>query len=139
MTIEFTTAPRILASPEPDAESLAFWNAAREGRFLIKRCTACGRAHWFPRSICPFCWSAETVWEQATGRGTIYSYTIMRRAVTPYAVAYVELAEGPRMLTNIVCDDLDRLAIGQPVEVVLVPTQDPEGPPIPMFRPKSGQ
>ncbi|MCR6672616.1 Zn-ribbon domain-containing OB-fold protein [Devosia ginsengisoli] len=126
---------RTVPAPQPDAESQPFWDAAAQGRFLIKRCTSCGETHWFPRTMCPFCWSEKTEWVEASGAGTIYSWTVMRRAKPPYAVAYVELAEGPRMLTNIVECDLDRLHIGQQVELVFGQTSGDGTPPVPMFRP----
>ena len=89
-----------------------------EDRFLVKRCQACGKFHWYPRALCPFCCSDKTEWLPASGLGTIYSYSVMRRAPEPYAVAFVTLQEGPTMLTNIVDCDFDQLAIGQPVKVV---------------------
>ena len=67
----------------------------------------------------------------ASGKGTIYSYSVMRRAPVPYAMAYVTLAEGPRMVTNIVDCDLDKLKVEQPVKVVFKPSDG--GPPLPMF------
>ncbi|HXN43364.1 MAG TPA: Zn-ribbon domain-containing OB-fold protein, partial [Xanthobacteraceae bacterium] len=109
----------------------AFWEAAAQGRFLIRRCAACGKAHWYPRKTCPFCWSEETAWVEASGRGTIYSYSVMRRAAEPYVVAYVTLAEGPTMLTNLVDCDFDALAIGQAVRLKFSPSDD--GPPVPTF------
>jgi hypothetical protein len=74
-----------------------------------------------------------TDWLQASGRGTVYSYSIMRRAPVPYAIAYVTLEEGVTMLTNIVDCDLDAIRIGQAVTVVFKPTEG--GPPVPMFAP----
>jgi uncharacterized OB-fold protein len=124
---------RKVPAPVANVETQAFWDAAQNGRFLIRRCTACGKAHWYPRAICPFCASDATEWADAAGKGTIYSYSVMRRVPEPYAVAYVTLEEGPTMLTNIVDCDLDRLAIGQAVTVVFKPTEG--GPPVPMFKP----
>ena len=94
---------------------------------------ACGQVHHYPRAICPFCFSDKTEWIEASGKGTIYSYSVMRRAPVPYAMAYVTLAEGPRMVTNIVDCDLDKLKFEQPVKVVFKPTDG--GPPLPMFTP----
>ena len=116
-------------------ETEAFHAGMREGRFMIRRCTACNRAHWYPRALCPFCFG-ETVWEQASGDGVIYSYTVMRRVPVPYALAYVTLAEGPAMMTNIVDCDFDALRIGQGVRVVLTPSQ--EGSLVPCFTPIAG-
>ena len=69
----------------------------------------------------------------ATGKGVIYSYSVMRHAPVPYVMAYVTLAEGPTMMTNIVDCDFDQLKIGQDVKVVFKPTDG--GPPLPMFTP----
>ena len=80
------------------------------------------------------CGSDKTEWRDGTGKGTIYTFTVMRRAKVPYALAYVEIEEGPRMITNIVDCDLDTLEIGQDVELVFKPTEDGE-PPVPCFRP----
>jgi uncharacterized OB-fold protein len=113
---------RVIPAPVPTEDSKVFWDAAKEERFLVKRCMDCGQAHWYPRALCPFCLSANTQWHPATGRGTIYSYSVMRKAPQPYAVAFVTLAEGPTMLTNLVDCDFDRLAIGQPVSVVFKQT-----------------
>lgn len=121
-------------STNPDPESAPFWDAARRGELLLRHCRDCNQVHWFARSICPFCWSTDTDWTRASGQGHIYSWTVMRRSDHPYAIAYVELAEGPRMLTNIVECELDALAIGQMVEVVFMPTTDPDGPPVAIFR-----
>ncbi|GGL80884.1 Zn-ribbon domain-containing OB-fold protein [Wenxinia marina] len=130
------TAERAIPPVRPDPESLPFWEAAREGRFLLRRCSACGQAHWFPRTLCPFCWSGDTAWEEASGLGTVYSWTVLRAGAVPNIVAYVELREGPRMLTDLVEVEPDAVAIGQLVEVVFRPTSDPDGPPVPMFRPR---
>ena len=124
---------RKITSPVVNAETKSFWDAARQNRFLIPVCTACGKAHWYPRAICPFCADDKIAWREASGRGTIYTYSVMRRVREPYAIAHVTLAEGPTMLTNIVDCDFDKLYIGQPVAVVFQETEN--GPPAPMFRP----
>jgi uncharacterized protein len=124
---------RKIPSPIVTVETQAFWDAARAHRLVVPTCTACGRAHWYPRAVCPFCGSDKIAWRDSPGRGAIYSFSVMRRAKEPYAIAYVTLAEGPTMLTNIVDCDFDALAIGQPVSVVFQDTEN--GPPVPMFRP----
>jgi uncharacterized protein len=124
---------RMIPTPPVSPETRPFWDAAEEGRLLIKRCMACGRLHHYPRSICPFCWSDRTEWVPASGRGTIYSYSVMRRVPIPYAIAYVTLDEGVTMMTNIVDCDLEAIRIGLPVRVVFRPTDG--GPPVPMFTP----
>jgi uncharacterized OB-fold protein len=128
---------RRIPAPQPNPETQAFWDAAAVGKFLIRTCRACGKAHWYPRAICPFCDSGETEWAEASGRATIHSYSVMRRVPEPYAVAYVTLAEGPTMLTNLVDCDFDKLKIGQPVRIAFTPTEN--GPPVPTFTPVSDQ
>ena len=120
-----------LAAPVVTAESKAFFDAARQGRLLIPVCTTCTRAHWYPRAICPFCASDKVDWREASGKGTIYTFSIMRRVKEPYVIAHVTLAEGPTMLTNIVACDADDVRIGQTVTVVFRDSDD--GPPVPMF------
>jgi uncharacterized protein len=125
--------PRKIASPVVTAETRPFWNAARAGRFSIPVCTACGKAHWYPRSICPFCAGEKVEWRPASGKGTIYTFSVMRRVNEPYAIAHVTLAEGPTMLTNIVDCDFNQLRIGQAVAVVFKESEN--GQPVPMFKP----
>lgn len=128
---------RKFSAPTPDPETKPFWDAAGEGRLMLKRCEPCGQAFYYPRSICPFCFSDETTWEQASGEGVIYTFSIMRRTPTgPFAIGYVTLAEGPSMLTNLVDCDLDALRIGQAVKVRFEPTEG--GPPVPVFAPVKG-
>jgi uncharacterized OB-fold protein len=125
--------PRKIAAPVPDAESKPFWDAAAEGRLLLKRCRACGEPHYYPRAICPFCMSGDTEWIAAAGTGVVYTYSVMRRGPAQYAIAYVTLDEGVSMMTNIVDCDLDRIRIGMRVRVVFQPSDG--GPPVPMFAP----
>ncbi len=124
---------RKLMSPPVNSETEAFFNAARQGRFTIPVCTACGKAHWYPRAICPFCSSDKVEWREASGKGTIYTFSFMRRVKEPYVIAHVTLAEGPTMLTNIVDCDFETVRIGQPVALVFKETEN--GPPVPMFKP----
>jgi hypothetical protein len=110
--------------PTIEGESRPFWDAAGEGRFLIKRCGACGRAHHYPRPFCPTCWSEDVRWEDASGRATLYTWsTIFINDLAPfnerlpYIAAAVDLAEGPRVMTNLVdCDPAD-LEVGMALVV----------------------
>lgn len=124
---------RKIPAPTPSPEAQPFWDAAGHGRFVLPRCSACGRTHWYPRAICPHCFGDCNEWVEASGDGTIYSYSVMRRAPEPYAIAYVTLAEGPTMLTNLVGCDLDALRIGQAVRLRWISTEG--GPPVPCFTP----
>ncbi len=109
-----------------------YWAAANDGRLLLKHCRGCDKAHYYPRPLCPFCMSADTEWKEAAGAGTIYSWSVERRANPPYAIAFVSLSEGPTILTAIVDCVLDSLAIGQPVKLGF---ETREGQPVPVFRP----
>lgn len=128
---------RKLTASEVTPETQPFWEAAAAGRLLLKRCGACGEPHYYPRALCPFCLSADTRWEEAAGLATIYSLSTMRRGSdAPFTLAYVTLDEGPAVLTNIVADDHNALAIGQRVQVRFVPSEG--GPPLPCFAPDAG-
>ena len=114
-------------APIPDPESAPYWEAAADGRLLVKRCSECGRNHWYPRDHCPHCQSAVTSWEETAGRGTIYSWTTVRRPQSaafadraPYSLALVELEEGPRVL-GFLGDSGAAPTIGAPVEVSFEP------------------
>ena len=122
---------RKIAAPPMNPEIQPFFDAATQGKLMVKRCAACGQSHHYPRALCPHCGSDRTEWREASGQGTIYSYSVMRRVTVPYAIAYVTLPEGVTMLTNIVDCDLDGLRVGQAVKVVFKPTDG--GPPVPMF------
>jgi uncharacterized OB-fold protein len=124
---------RTFPAPPVNPETRPYWDGAAAGTLMLKRCRACGEPHHYPRSICPFCFSDQTEWTQASGRGTIYSFSVLRRVPVPYAIAYVTLEEGVTMMTNIVDCDLDALRIGQRVRVVFKPSDG--GPPIPTFTP----
>ena len=120
-------ADRIIPSPTQNPESEPFYASAKEGKFMIRRCKDCHKPHWYPRALCPFCFG-ETEWEAASGDGTIYSFSPMRRA--NYTIAYVTLKEGPTMMTNIIGDP-DKLACGLPVKLHWTVTED--GTPVPTF------
>jgi uncharacterized OB-fold protein len=137
---------RVLPAPAPfvNPEVKVFWDATAEGRLLLPRCEDCQTIIWFPRPFCPECSSVRVAWIAASGHGTIYSFTVNRRGTADlsayreagtYVLAYVELDEGPRVMTNIVECDPDTVKIGQPVEVVFHDTG--QGTALPRFRPAS--
>ncbi|ATL28550.1 Zn-ribbon domain-containing OB-fold protein [Streptomyces formicae] len=133
--------------PEADAFTRPYWDAAAEGRLLIRRCGACGAAHHYPREFCPRCWSEDVTWERASGRATLYTWSVVHRndlppfgGRVPYVAAVVDLAEGPRMMTEIVgCavgegQGEGELRVGMAVEVAfrevgdyVVPVFEPPG------------
>jgi len=104
------TTERKYPAPSVNPEIKPFFDAAAQGTLMLKKCAACSQSHFYPRAICPYCSSDRTEWITASGRGTIYSYSVMRRVPVPYAIAYVTLEEG-----------------------VFKPTDG--GPPVPMFTP----
>ena len=117
--------------PQPDLETEPFWAAAKDGRLLIKRCSACGKPHFYPRPFCPFCWSDAVEWEEASGRATLYTWSVVRRndlppfpERVPYVAAIVDLAEGPRMMTNVVDCEFDAITMGMELEAVFHPISD---------------
>ena len=124
---------RKIASPEPTVGTEPYWEGARAGKLLIRHCTACDRVHHYPRGLCPYCFSDKLDWKQASGKGKVYTYSVMRRAPEPYVIAYVTLEEGVSMMTNIVDCDFDKLKIDQPVKVVFKASEN--GQPVPMFTP----
>ncbi|MGH2506886.1 MAG: Zn-ribbon domain-containing OB-fold protein, partial [Ktedonobacteraceae bacterium] len=91
-----------------DSDSQPYWDGIAHGELRIQRCDACSRAVFYPRSLCPHCHSDQLSWFTATGKGTIYSYTVAHQAFgsfasdAPYVIAIVELAEGARMMTRII-------------------------------------
>ena len=115
-----TITAREISPPIPTEESKPFWQAANEGRFLIKRCIDCNKAHWYPRAVCPLCFSSNTEWQQSEGIGTIYSFTVMRHGPEPFVLAFITLKEGPTMLSNIVNCDPNQVEIAMPVKVKFV-------------------
>ncbi|MGW7089171.1 Zn-ribbon domain-containing OB-fold protein [Streptomyces sp. NPDC054871] len=126
--------------PEPDAFTRPYWDAAAEGHLLIRRCGGCGKAHHYPREFCPYCWSEDGTWERASGRATLYTWSVVHRndlppfgTRVPYVAAVVDLAEGPRMMTEIVDCEENALRIGMALGVGFRDVG--EGTVIPVFRP----
>lgn len=123
------------------AETKPFWDAAAEGRLVLPRCMSCETVIWYPRTFCPRCHTEGVEWVDASGEGTVYSFAITRkgdgpwREVAPYVLAYVELDEGPRVLTNIVDCDVDAVSVGQRVKVTFDAAEG--GVAVPRFRPVS--
>ncbi|HWG16184.1 MAG TPA: Zn-ribbon domain-containing OB-fold protein [Streptosporangiaceae bacterium] len=94
--------------PVPTPETQPFWDGCAAGELRIQRCTDCGKPYFYPRPVCPDCGSKNVEWFTASGRATLYSYVINHRPAPgfaddgPYAIAVVQLEEGPRMMTNII-------------------------------------
>jgi uncharacterized protein len=117
--------------PVPSAESQAYWDGLRDRKLLMPRCDACGN-YWFPPSLlCPHCNATNWTWTSTSGRGRIFSYVVYHRIYhpgfadeVPYAVAVIELDEGPRMVSNVIGIAPDKLACDLRVQVVYQPITD---------------
>lgn len=111
------TEPRVAAK---QAEALGadarYFGALAEGRFEIPQCDTCGRHHFFPRVVCPYCGSEALSWAVPSGRGTVYSTTVVRRTEGDYTVCLIDLAEGPRLMSRVVGITPDAVRIGMPVQ-----------------------
>lgn len=124
-------ANRKIPAPRTLPETKAYWEAANRGQLLIKYCQACGEYHHYPRDICPFCMSDDTVWREAAGIGTVYSFSTMGKDDAAYTLAFVTLDEGVTMMSNWVEGDPKAMHIGDKVRVVFH-TSD-TGQAVPMF------
>jgi uncharacterized protein len=110
--------------PSPTPLTSGFWEAARRHELVIQQCQECGLHRHYPQYLCPRCSSPRWTWSPVSGRGHIYTFTVTHQpfskswgARTPYAVAVVELEEGVRMVSDLSDAEVDRVEIGQPVEV----------------------
>ena len=127
--------------PTVVGETRAYWDACRRGQLLVQRCDKCNEFQFYPRGICAHCWSENPTWVHASGKGTVWTYTITYQNRTtgfdqgPYVVALVELEEGVRMFTNIVGCEPNEVTIGMPVEVTFERATDQIS--IPYFKPAS--
>ncbi len=117
--------PDGMPSPTADTTTLPWWEAASEHRLVVQRCTACQHTRHPPMPICPECRSSEADWQELSGRGEIYTYTIVHRPIAadqevPFVIAIVALegSGGIRMMTNVVGIAADQVRVGMPVEVV---------------------
>ena len=122
-----------VGTPDTNPETRPFFDGTAAGKLMLRRCTSCKKAHHYPRALCPFCFG-DCEWEEASGKGTIYTFSTMERANPPYSVGYVTLEEGPRVMTNFVDCDFKTLRIGLPVKVTFVQTEN-DGPSLPFFTP----
>ena len=113
------------AAPKPTPETAPYWEAANRGELQIQQCNVCSRHYFYPRTACPHCSSTDVTWVTVSGRGRLHTYLISHRPApgfedeAPYAIAVVELEEGPRMMANIVGvnNTPDELDLDMPLEV----------------------
>ena|ERR1700730_14264533 len=108
---------------QQDSDSRPYWEGLTQGELRIQRCSTCSKAVFYPRSICPHCFADQLSWIVASGKGTIYSYTVAHQAFgafaadIPFVIAIVELEEGVRMMTRVINAPRERVAVGAAVEV----------------------
>jgi uncharacterized protein len=128
--------------PRPTPETAPYWQGASEGELRIQRCRACGSHYFYPRTSCPHCGSTDVEWTTVSGRGSLHTYLINHRPApgfeddAPYAIAVVELEEGPRMMSNIVGieNTPENLVLDMALEVTFEPRGEMS---VPVFRPAS--
>lgn len=126
--------------PVPDETSLPFFQGARAHRLMIQRCAACGAAHWPVKTRCAVCLSTQIAWMQASGRATLYTFSLVHQVVhpgfaseVPYILAEVDLQEGLRVISTIVDCPQAELCIGMPLDVTFLDITDEVS--LPAFRP----
>ena len=126
--------------PRIDEESRPFWEACARHELYVQKCRSCGKVFYYARSFCPEDLSSDMEWVKCSGKGKIYTFTITRqnqasgfRDNLPYIMAYVELDEGVRMLTNIVECKPEEVKVGMSVEVTFEDATSEIS--IPLFRP----
>lgn len=123
-----------------DLDTQAFWLATKEKRLIYQQCADCGAVVFYPRRRCTSCLSANLEWKESAGEGTVYTYSIVRqsyhpffRSMAPYAVAWIDLDEGPRLVSNVVgLEDPSGVRIGMRVKVRW---EEHEGLCVPLFEP----
>jgi uncharacterized protein len=138
---------RVEPSPTPLTEP--FWEATRQGHYLVQWCRACGVPIFHPRVVCPRCLSADSLqWRRSSGEGTVYAVSVQHRPANPtmadrvpYAVALVEVDAGDghttvRVMSNVVNCDPSTVTVGDAVTLTWEPLSD--GRNLPLFQPSGG-
>lgn len=125
-------------APHPTPESQAYWAGAAEGRLRLQRCASCGTVRHYPQLLCVQCYSREAETVDASGRGTVHSWTVAHHAFhpafkadLPYTLVIVDLAEGPRAMGRLDPTSQGLLHIGMPVQISF--PRNEEGVPLPVF------
>lgn len=126
--------------PTPDENSQPWWDACREHKLLVQRCGGCGKAQLYPRPFCAKCWSEDLAWEEASGRATLYTWSIVYSndlppfgPRVPYVAAVVDLEEGPRIMTNLYDVELDAITANMALTVGF--RKETDAITLPVFRP----
>ena len=131
-----------LPVPRPSELSRPHWEGCKNGKLLVQQCQSCGGYVFTPEVACTHCLGDQLHWVASSGRGTVYSYTVVYRPqrpefATPYVAAIIELSEGWHMLSNIVCCEPEEVFIGMAVQVEFVSRGTDVV--LPMFRPSPGE
>ena len=126
------TTKRFVSPPSPAA--MPFWEASKEQKLVLQWCLDCEQPVHFPREVCPRCLGSRFDWREASGDAEVYSVVVEHRAEEPFAIALVDLAEGVRMLTNVVGCPADQVSVGMPVKVTWEALDD--GRHLPLFEPR---
>ena len=110
--------------PSPTTDSQPYWDGLRQGRLMLQRCADCGKVRHYPRPVCASCWSMNTDWIEASGRGAVHSWTVTHHAFhpgykgdLPLLLLTVDLPEGVRMNAQARSIDAARLSVGMPVKI----------------------
>jgi hypothetical protein len=126
--------------PLSNSDTKPFWDGCAEGKLLVQRCAVCRAYRHPPSPVCPHCLSEKHEWVASSGRGTVYTFTVVREMrargwekMVPYVLAVVELEEGPRMLTNLIDVAPEAVAIGMPVVATFAELDGTTK--LPLFRP----
>ena len=129
--------------PTVDTDSESWWQAIQDRRLLINACDACGRNSLYVRPFCPHCWSEDVSPAPASGRATLYTWSVIHQNAapfdvrTPYVVAMVDLAEGPRLMTTI--EDCPVENLHPDLELAIAFRDDDDGFTVPVFRPAADE
>lgn len=126
--------------PTIEPETQPFWDALKEHKLLLGKCNGCGKIHYYPRPMCPHCWSEDVIWQEASGQGTLYTWSTVFvndlppfNTRVPYIAGQVDLAEGVRVTTIVVDAEPKQLAIGMAIKVAFEAISGDVT--IPVFRP----
>lgn len=117
--------PYVKPLPQPNGDTKPFWDGCKQHQLRFQRCKDCKHVRWPPSIVCPMCYSYDTEWVVASGKGKVYTFVVYRQVYheafrddIPYITAIVELQEGPHLLTNIVGCNPEQVECDMPVEVV---------------------
>jgi len=130
--------------PPPTPLSKPYWDGCNNRQLLLQKCSGCGHHQFYPRSFCTECGQKDPQWVQASGQGTVVTFTVVRRPVseayaadTPYVIALIRLAEGPVMMSQVTGCDAEQVTTGMSVQVVFQEWGD--GVTVPNFEPGDRQ